>query len=94
MVKECYLKFKKIKDYYENDFNDSTNNKSIRGKIMLKTFFNICNEYNLDKYIIEKYEEHLKKFNIYDSNNFNFLEKIVSTYLKIIQTLIPDIYFL
>jgi curved DNA-binding protein CbpA len=94
MIKEFYLKLKKIKDYYENDFNDITNKKNIRGKVMLKTFFNICNDYDLDKYIIEKYEEHLKKSNLYDSNNFCFLEKIVGTYLKIIQTLIPNIYFL
>lgn len=94
MAKEFYLKLKKIKDYYENDFNDVTTKKNIRGKIMLKTFFNICNEYNLEKYIIEKYEEYLKKSNLYDTNNFCFLEKIVGTYLKIIQTIIPNIYFL
>ena len=94
LVKDFYLKLKKIKDYYENDFNDNFTNKNIRGKIMLKTFLNICSEYDLDKYIIEKYEEYLKKTNSYDSQNFYFLEKIVGIYIKIIQLIIPNIYFL
>jgi curved DNA-binding protein CbpA len=93
-IKELYFKLKKIKDYFDYEFNEPFTKKNIRGKLLLKQFINICNEYYLDSYVFEQYEIFLKKNNIYDNNNFEFLEKICSVFIGLIENIIPDIYFI
>jgi curved DNA-binding protein CbpA len=92
--KDLYLKLKDIKEYYDIQYHDPKTKKNIRGKIMLRRFLNLCGEYSLDKYIIEKYEEYLKKSNLYDNEDFYFIENITSVYIKLVESIIPNIYFI
>lgn len=93
-IKKLYLELKTILDYFENDYNEITTKKSIRGQLYFKKLLNICIEYSFDEYICSQYEEYLKNSNQYSSNNFDFLKSIVGVYIKIIQQIIPDVYFL
>ena len=93
-IKKLYLKLKEFKDYYDYEFNDEMTKKNIRGKILLKRFLNLCLEYSMDNYVVEKYEEFLKNKKKYDSDDFLFLEQIVGVYLKIIEGVIPNVHFL
>jgi curved DNA-binding protein CbpA len=93
-LKEMYLKLKEIQEYFNIEYNDTTTNQNIRGKIMLKRFLNLCSKYSIDKYIVEQYEEHLKKINLYDSYHFCFLQKITLVYIKLIESIVPNVYFL
>lgn len=92
-IKKLYLKLREIKDYYDNDYNDIITNKNIRGKIMLKRFLNLCSDFSIDKYVVEQYEDFLKRKKLYDSDNFYFLKKITEVYLMLIDKIIPDINF-
>lgn len=94
IVKELYLKLKKIKEYFDYEFKELMTKKNIRGKLLLKQFINICREYSFESYIFEQYEEYLKKTNCYDNNNFDFLEKICKVLINLIENIIPDIYFI
>lgn len=94
IIKELYLKLKKIKEYFDVEFDDPMNKKNIRGKLMLKQFINLSNDYFIDNYLILQYEQFLKKNNLYDTNNFLFLKKITNVYIIIIEHIIPDIYFI
>ena len=90
-IKQFYLKLKNIKDYYDIDYNNEYTKKNIRGKLMLKNFINLCSEYSVDKYVIEKYEQYLIKKNCYDSSDFYFLKEIVSIYINLIKAIIPNV---
>jgi hypothetical protein len=96
-IKKLYLRLKEVSDYFDNDcdgYNSITTNKNIRGRVIMKRFIILCEEYNIDKYIYEEYEQYLKKKNLYDRENFFFLKNISDTYIKIIDYIVPDIYFL
>ena len=64
IVKELYLKLKKIKEYFDYEFKEIITKKNIRGKLLLKQFINICREYSFESYIFEQYEEYLKKIKL------------------------------
>jgi hypothetical protein len=93
-IKKLYLRLKEISDYFDNDYYDVITKKNIRGRLMMKRFINLCEEYNIDKYIYEEYEQYLKNKNLYDKENFLFLKSITNTYINIIEHIVPDIYFL
>jgi curved DNA-binding protein CbpA len=93
-IKKLWQDLKNIKDYFDTEYNDPLNNKSMRGKTLLRKFINISNQYNLDRDFIEKYEEHLKQNSIYDNNDFKFLKNISEPYMELIELITPDIYFI
>lgn len=91
-IKELFEKLTKIKEYFENDFNDEMTNKNIRGKLLFNVFIQLSKKYFNDAYIYEKYEEILKERGIYNKTNFYFLDEIVLMYIRIIKILTKNIY--
>lgn len=93
-VKDLYLKLKKIKEYFDTEYNEPTTKKNLAGKKLLRLFINLSIDFGLDRYVIEQYEEYLKKTNSYDNNNFDFLKKISDVYINLSESIIPNIYFI
>lgn len=87
-IKILYLELRRITDYYEQDNINKT-----REKLMLQSFLNKCSEYDIDKYIIDKYKDYLIQKKLYDTIRFNFLEQISGVFIKLIITIIPNIHY-
>lgn len=93
-AKDLYLKLKKIKEYFDTEYNEPTTKKHLAGKKLLRLFINLSIDFGLDRYLIEQYEQFLKKTNSYDNNNFEFLKKISDVYINLSESIIPNIYFI
>jgi len=93
-TKELYNNLIKIKEYFDNDFNDELTNKNTRGKILFNVFLKICSKFSFETHLFEKYKEFLITNNKYNYIDFLFLNDIIFAHLQILKFITKNVYAL